>query len=149
MYSRILVPIDGSATSDRGLTEAIKLAQDQKARLRVLHVVDEPFFIYDMAGYRSDIKDAMREGGADLVARAEAAAAAQGVEVETEVVDAGSQAVADRILADAKEWEADLIVMGTHGRRGFATRVLGSDAQAVLHGFAAPVLLVKARGAPG
>ena len=91
----------------------------------------------------------MREGGADLVARGKAAAVAQGVEVETDVVDAGSQAVADRILADAKEGQADLIVMGTHGRRGFATRVLGSDAQAVLHGFAAPVLLVKARGAPG
>ena len=145
MYSRILVPIDGSTTSDCGLTEAIKLAKDQKARLRVLHVVDEPFFMYDMAGYRGDIKDAMKEGGAHLVARAKAAAVAQGLEVETDVIDAGSLPVADRILDDAKDWDADLIVMGTHGRRGFATRLLGSDAQAVLHGFAAPVLLVKAR----
>lgn len=149
MYSRILVPIDGSATSDCGLTEAIKLAKDQKARLRVLHVVDEPFFIYDMAGYRTDIKGAMKEGGAHLVTCAMAAAVAQGVEAETDVVDAGTQPVAERILEDAKEWGADLIVMGTHGRRGFATRLLGSDALAVLRGFAAPVLLVKARGASG
>ena len=149
MYSRILVPIDGSATSDCGLAEAIKLAKDQKARLRVLHVLDEPFFIYDMAGYRPDIKTAMKEGGAHLVACARAAAVAQGVDAETDVIDAGTQPVAERILEDAKEWDADLIVMGTHGRRGFATRLLGSDALAVLRGFAAPVLLVKARGAPG
>ncbi len=149
MYSRILVPIDGSATSDCGLTEAINLAKDQKARLRVLHVVDEPFFIYDMAGYGTDIKAAMKEGGAHLVACAKAAALAQGVDAETDVIDAGTLPVADRILDDAKEWDADLIVMGTHGRRGFATRLLGSDAQAVLRGFAAPVLLVKARGAAG
>lgn len=147
MYARILVPIDGSATSDRGLMEAINLAKDQKARLRVLHVIDEPFFIYDMAGYGTDIKGAMREGGAHLVACALAAAVAQGVDAETDVVDAGTQPVAARILEDAKEWGADLIVMGTHGRRGFATRLLGSDAHGVLRGFAAPVLLVKARGA--
>jgi nucleotide-binding universal stress UspA family protein len=50
------------------------------------------------------------------------------------------------ILKEARDWRADLIVMGTHGRRGFGHLVLGSDAEAVLHDAPVPVLLI--RGAP-
>jgi len=146
MYDRILVPIDGSPTSNRGLAEAINLAKDQKAKLRLLHVVDESFLMFDMygTGYWGEVIRTLREGGEQLVAQARNLATGQGVEVESGMVDTMSQRVADKILHDAREWRADLIVMGTHGRRGFTHLVLGSDAEAVLHGTTVPVLLVKA-----
>jgi nucleotide-binding universal stress UspA family protein len=150
MYGRILVPIDGSPTSSRGLAEAIKLAKDQKARLKLLHVVDESFLMYDMYGtaYWGEVIRTLREGGEQLVAQARNLAMGQGVEVESGMVDTMSLRVADKILQEAREWQADLIVMGTHGRRGFTHLVLGSDAEAVLHGTPVPVLLIKAEPAP-
>jgi nucleotide-binding universal stress UspA family protein len=146
MYARILVPIDGSATSNRGLTEAINLAKDQKAKLRLLHVIDQSFLMFDAYGMMSwdNVTRQLREGGETLLAEARSLAARSGVEVEGAVVESLQQRVADKILADAQEWRPDLIVMGTHGRRGFGHLVLGSDAEAVLHGASVPVLLIKA-----
>jgi hypothetical protein len=60
------------------------------------------------------------------------------------MVETLQQRVADKILNEAREWRADIIVMGTHGRRGFGHLVLGSDAEAVLHDAPVPVLLIKA-----
>ncbi len=51
---------------------------------------------------------------------------------------------ADFILAQAKEWKADLIVMGTHGRRGLMRLALGSNADLVVRGAAVPVMLIRA-----
>lgn len=146
MYTRILAPIDGSPTSARGLMEAIKVAKDQKAKLRLLHVVDASFLSFDVygAGYWGEVIQSLREGGQQLIAQAKAQAAGQGVEVETTMVETLNQRAADKILEDAREWRADLIVMGTHGRRGFAHVALGSDAEAVLHGATVPVLMIKA-----
>jgi nucleotide-binding universal stress UspA family protein len=79
-----------------------------------------------------------------LLAEAKDLAARNGVEVEGAMVETQQQRVADRILEQAREWHADIIVMGTHGRRGFRHLVLGSDAEAVVHDAPVPVLLVKA-----
>ena len=146
MYARILVPIDGSPTSSRGLAEATNLAKDQKAKLRLLHVVDESFLMFDMygTGYWGEVIRTLRQGGEQLIAQARNLISGQGVEVESAMVETTSQRVADKILEEAREWGADLIVMGTHGRRGFTHLMLGSDAEAVLHGTTVPVLLVKA-----
>lgn len=129
MYQRILAPIDGSPTSIRGLMEAVKLAKNQQGKLRLLHVVPEAYLMLDAAS---------------LIAEAKTSAIGQGVEVEGAVVQSTDQSVGDKILSDAREWQADIIVMGTHGRRGFAHLVLGSDAEAVVQGATVPVLLVKA-----
>jgi nucleotide-binding universal stress UspA family protein len=129
MYKRILAPIDGSPTSMRGLMEAVKLAKNQKAKLRLLHVVPEAYLMLDAGS---------------LIVEAKMAATGQGVEVEGAVVENMDQSVGDKILSEAREWQADIIVMGTHGRRGFSHLVLGSDAEAVVHGATVPVLLVKA-----
>ncbi len=149
MYARILAPIDGSPTSRRGLVEAVNLAKEQRAKLRLFHVVDESFLLYDMyaTGYGGEVIRGLREAGEEIIAHARTLADGQGVEVESGMVETMSQRVADRILNDAREWRADLIVMGTHGRRGFMHLALGSDAEAVLHGATVPVLLVKAAAA--
>jgi nucleotide-binding universal stress UspA family protein len=145
MYTHILAPIDGSPTSERGLREAIGLAKDQKARLRLLHVVDKSLLMLDTTGMVdwADVIQSLREDGEQLVSRAKTLAAAHGIEAEGVVVETLGQRVADRILSEARDWQADLIVMGTHGRRGFRHLVLGSDAEAVLHDAPAPVLLVR------
>ena len=146
MYARILAPIDGSSTSNRGLMEAINLAKDQKAKVRLLHVVDESFLVFDTYGMLSwnSVTQALREGGERLLAEAKSLAARSGVDVEGAMVETLQQRVADKILNEAREWRADLIVMGTHGRRGFGHLVLGSDAETVLHDAPVPVLLIKA-----
>ena len=143
MYTRILVPIDGSPTSNRGLAEAIRLAKDQKAMLRLLHVIDESFLMFG-AGYGVDVINSLRESGNRLVDEARTRAREEGVEAEGTVVETLSRRVADKILEDARAWRSDLIVMGTHGLRGFLHLAVGSDAEAVLHGAACPVLLIRA-----
>ena len=81
MYGRILVPVDGSPTSNRGLTEAINLAKDQKAKLRLLHAIDESFLVYDAYGMVSwdSVTRSLREGGEKLMAEAKSLAARNGI----------------------------------------------------------------------
>lgn len=149
MYERILVPVDGSPISNRGLMEAINLAKNQKAKVRLLHVIDESFLVYDSysvaSGGASLLQD-FRERGEKVLLEAKRLAVRSGVDAESTMVETLQQRVANMILKEARDWRADIIVMGTHGRRGFGHLVLGSDAEAVLHGAPVPVLLV--RGVP-
>ena len=147
MYQRILVPFDGSDTSTRGLDEAIGLAQLTHGRLRVFHAIDEMSFALAMdayAGYRGDWLDTLREQGATMLAAAKAKAEAAGVQVETVLLDGFNTRVADLVAREATTWHADLIVVGTHGRRGIGRLVLGSAAEHILRIAPVPVLLVRA-----
>jgi nucleotide-binding universal stress UspA family protein len=149
VYRRILVPVDGSAASGAGLEEAIRLAKGQRARLRLVHVVNEyvAYQGFDLTGaagyYVGDLIDALRESGRKLVEKAAARARKRGIKVETAIFDSVAGRVADLIIAEADRWRADLIVMGTHGRRGVNRLVLGSDAEIVVRTAPVPVLLVK------
>lgn len=152
MYRRIVVPIDGSAASSTGLTHALGLAKEQQARVRVLHVVDDRVLLPVMGPYGAppnlgDVLDTMREEGKAALEGAAALAARKGVKADTALVEGRGRAVSDVILEEVKRSRADLIVMGTHGRRGFDRLLLGSDAERVLRDSAVPVLLV--RGAKG
>jgi nucleotide-binding universal stress UspA family protein len=150
MFRRILVPIDGSPTSNRGLDEAIDLASDQKATICVMHVVDELVvttgadgMVYMPSNYLDDFLKALRARGKKLLARAEAKVRKRGIEVEAVLLETVGRRVADLIVKQAKKWGADVIVLGTHGRRGLARVVMGSDAEMVLRETALPVLLVR------
>lgn len=149
MYRRVLVPLDGSATSARGLREATGLAKAQGARLRLLHVIDERFLVSATAaeGYMPDITRLMaslRVEGRKALDEAAKAALRQGVKVDTSLVESRGATVSDVILHEARKWRADLIVMGTHGRRGINRMLLGSDAERVLRSAPVPLLLVRA-----
>lgn len=146
MYKRILVPIDGSDASRSGLREAIQLAKALGASLRLVHGVNEMFVMgTDYTGmYVDDFLSSLREGGRDLLEKAQLEARNAGLEAETQLIEALGHSAADLILDQAREWGADLIVMGTHGRRGIRRVVLGSDAEQVLREAPIPVLLVKA-----
>ena len=146
MYSRILVPLDGSPTSARGLEEAIALASRLGSTLHLLNVVDARLLISEMGLYAppSQLLDDWREAGEKLVADARAKAQAKGLVADGKVLCDPGLRVCDLILREARDSGAGLIVMGTHGRRGFSRLTLGSDAELVLRESPVPVLLVRA-----
>jgi nucleotide-binding universal stress UspA family protein len=148
MYKRILVPVDGSHTSTRGLQEAVGLAKDQHATMRLMHVVDEWGVTQnlDVMGGAGDILDALEESGKKALRNAKTLTDRHGIKAETAIYRNLSGRVADFIVREARKWRADLIVMGTHGRRGFSHVLLGSDAEAVVKLSPVPVMLV--RGVP-
>jgi len=149
MFKRILTPIDGSETSRRGLRAAIGLAKAQRARLAILHVVDAmPVFasLEGVSAYDPGILEALRDAGKKVLAGAAAEARKRGVKAKTVLADNLAGRVADVIVRQAKKSRADLIVIGTHGRRGLTRMVMGSDAELVVRSAPAPVLLVRAPG---
>lgn len=145
MYNRILVPVDGSHPSKRGLTEAIRLAKHHEARLRLIHVVD--VFIVapplESGPYVDDIQKTFREDGRRLLNRAEALARKHGLTVDSVMFEIVGGRAAEIIVTQAKKWRADIIVIGTHGRRGVRRLVMGSDAEEVVRTSPVPVLLVR------
>jgi nucleotide-binding universal stress UspA family protein len=145
MYRKILVPLDGSATADRGFEEAVGLARATKASLLLLNVAESFPIAAEMASATTwqQVSDGLRQHGQDLVDRAHQTATDHGVPCEVSVVDSGTGRVADAIVAMARDAGCDLIVMGTHGRRGFGHLMIGSDAERVARESPVPVLLVR------
>lgn len=147
MYQRILVPIDGSSTSSRGLDEAIQIARLTGGRLRLLHVIDELSFALTMdayAGYAGRWIEELRADATTLLQAGQAKADEAGVAADTVLLDRVKGAVYDQIVAEAEAWKAELIVIGTHGRRGIGRWVMGSSAEHILRLSPVPVLLVRA-----
>jgi nucleotide-binding universal stress UspA family protein len=146
MYQKILVPVDGSATSDLGLNEATKLAKLTGARVRLLHVVDVLSLAIageGMVGTAGDVLAAVRESGRTILQRGEASVQAAALDVDTVLLENTAGRVAEIVADEAASWGADLIVLGTHGRRGVGRLILGSDAEQVLRLAPVPVLLVR------
>ena len=147
MYQRILVPVDGSATSSRGMSEAVDLARRLGARLRLIHVVDELSLAGAMDAYSEHGGDwlaILREGGSQVLGQALQAAKEAGVEAESCMFSSPAGTVSAFILDEARRWQADLIVLGTHARRGPKRWLLGSTAEAIVRQATMPVLLVHA-----
>jgi len=146
MYERILVPVDGSETSKRGLREACRLAKEQGAILRCLFVIDEHYLTANYMGFMHlpDLIDKLRENGKEILDEASEQGRKSGVQVESIMRESAERRVSFLILDEAKTWAADLIVMGTHGRRGLSHLALGSDAESVVRNSPVPVLLVRA-----
>lgn len=144
MYPRILVAIDGSEASTRALDEAVELARNLHSRLRLLHVVNEHVLDVTYGGgtYPGGLVEFVREQGERIVRDALATVQTRGVDAETVVLESIGGPAADLIVEQARQWPAELIVMGTHGRRGLWHLVLGSDAESVVRRAPAPVLLV-------
>ena len=147
MYSRILVPVDGSNCSLKGLVEALKLATALRAKIKLVHVVNELISEPALAPseYHDRLIEDMRRGGGETLAEAQAIARQHDVDVQTELLETIGGRASDCIVDAAKEWRADLIVMGTHGRRGMSRLTIGSDAELVVRSTPVPVLLVRER----
>ncbi|MBU1361678.1 MAG: universal stress protein [Gammaproteobacteria bacterium] len=147
MYQRILVPFDGSPTSRRGLDEALRLAKLCGGSVRLVHVIDELKYVTGFetfAAYNADLLPLMQEAGEQILQAGRDAAVAARVEVETLLFTSAVGRVCDIVVEQARTWKADLIVLGTHGRRGVGRWLLGSDAEQILRLAPVPVLLVRA-----
>ncbi len=145
MYQRIMVAVDGSATAERGLQEAIGFARDQKAKLAIVHVVDI-VVVFGAGQFPGTYIAATRELANDIIERARETARAAGIEAEIlspEIVTSGYH-VGDTIANVAREWHADLLVVGTHGRRGVSRMLIGSVAERIARMAPCPLLLVRA-----
>ncbi|MHB1947901.1 MAG: universal stress protein [Gammaproteobacteria bacterium] len=146
MYKQILVAVDGSDTANLAFQEAIKLAKEQQATVRLIYVADEYFnttgeTLIDYEQYEK----AIREQGQLILNKLEGLAYKAGVKVESkliEIVDY-SPRISDKIVEESISWKADLIVIGTHGRRGFSRFILGSVAEGVIRTATIPVLLIR------
>jgi nucleotide-binding universal stress UspA family protein len=148
MYKKILVPVDGSATSKRGLEEAMRIATDSGGTIRLVHVVDELVMVDpEVPIYYQAMIESLRESGKATLAKSEAAVKAQGIPVQALLLETMGMRAADLIVEQATDWPADLIVMGTHGRRGLRRVVLGSDAELVIRQTTVPVMLLRSESA--
>jgi nucleotide-binding universal stress UspA family protein len=146
MYQRILAAVDGSSTSDRALQEALRLTKDQQATLHIVHVVDMVPLIWDVEFMDIEtIQRALRQAGRTIIDRARETAKSAGIEADAQLAEIGApgQHVAGRIVEAAKTWPADLLVIGTHGRRGLDHLLLGSIAEGVARLAPMPVLFVR------
>lgn len=144
MYKKILVAVDGSASSSLALLEAIKLAKSMSSTLRLVHVVDEFVAEAAVAGvYYQALVDALRAVGRKTLEDAETTVRQHALEPQRVLVETLGHRVARSIVDQAQQWGADLIVAGTHGRRGISRLVLGSDAELILRTSPVPVLLIR------
>jgi len=146
MYKRILVAVDGSGTSDRAFREALRLAKEEpQGRLRIVHAVDAVTVNIETPYAWDEYHDALRRTGQAVLDAAQARAKKAGVAADCRLVEVEKygQRVVDAIVDEARRWRADLLVIGTHGRRGVSHLLLGSVAEGVVRLAPAPVLLVR------
>ena len=149
MYGRILVAVDGSETSNLALAEALALAKVHKSALRIVHVVDAAqLFVSDNYFAQLDkLESALLDAGKSILAEAQATCEKAGLRAEARLAEIQTMnlRVADMVVEEAKAWPADLIVLGTHGRRGLSRLFLGSVAEGVVRAATLPVLLIRGK----
>ncbi len=144
MYQHILVPVDGSTTSDRALQESLKLARQQSAQLELVHVVED-IHLLDSDSYinYAELQETIRSNGNKILAHAQMVVQLAGMAADVKLLEANGERTANVIIAEAKRWPADLIVIGTHGRSGFSRLLFGSVAEGVVRIAQTPVLLIR------
>lgn len=149
MYTRIVIGIDGSDIATKALRHALVLAKDLGARLFVVTSTEPSVLIapgaeiiaIDTGSIVAELEDAKAKVAQATLADAAALAEASGQTIEK--LHVPSSVPADAILLTAERQGADLIVMGSHGRRGLGRLLLGSQAAEVLSRSSLPVLVVK------
>lgn len=149
MYTRIVVGIDGSELATKALRHALALARESGARLfavtstepSVLIAPGAEMMAIDTGEIIAELEKAKATSAEATLAAADVLAKAEGVTLEK--VHVASSIAADAILKTADHQGANLIVMGSHGRRGLGRLLLGSQAAEVLARATVPVLVVK------
>ena len=153
MYRRILVAVDGSATSNKAVSTALEMASYSSGRsvIRLIHVLDEMAYFVGLdpyAGQSYSVIGVMREAGEKILADGLAIIQSAGVQADTVLVDQLGAHLAETVAAEVKAWEASLVVVGTHGRRGVGRMLLGSGAEQIIRLATCPVLVVRSAETP-
>ena len=144
MFKSILVPVDGSTISNQVIEKAAAMARAFESKVTVVCVID----IYAFAGLgmdaaygQAEYMTAATNEASMAVAQAKQFFDAAGISVRTSIVE--GQVVYKTILEAAESVDADLIVMGSHGRKGLEKLVLGSVAAQILSHAHLPVMIVR------
>ena len=146
MFTKLLVPIDGSRTSLLALTQASSLSKLTGASIELLHVVNALEYsngFESPRAYIEKVRPYFLKVGNTLLDRSRSQLEAQGVIVTTVLLEADGKRVSELIADHATTSLADLIILGTHGRRGVQHLLLGSDAEQVARIAPVPVMLVR------
>jgi nucleotide-binding universal stress UspA family protein len=145
VYDRILMPTDGSACARRAREEGLELAKRLGATVTFLHVVENPlvagYAAPEALPYSAQLYQDLKKAANDILEEALARAEAAGVDAQTSLVE-------DRRPTDAiRDAEAghDLVIMGTHGRRGLDRFMFGSVTEGALRGATKPYLIIRAQ----
>lgn len=144
-YQHIIVPVDGSKISYSAVKKAAEIAKAFGSKLSLISLVaEDPFtdadFYYSSAIMKEYFVQA-HENAKKALSEAKTIAQEQGVDAEAEIFE--GPVSAKSVAKASLEKNADLIVMGSHGRKGFQKILLGSFAQDVLSNTELPVLIVK------
>lgn len=146
MYRNIMLAVDGSSSSKRAIEEAVRIASLARASVHAVYVVDKSA-LFNYGGYYDPqaLLEALRSDGRDSLGQVQAALGAAGVAGEEEMIETESMAddVAACLQRYAERRGVDLVVMGTHGRRGVPRLVLGSVSERFLRFSTCPVMLVR------
>lgn len=146
MFHKIIVPVDGSDASNKALQAALQLARESAGRVRLLHVIEEMAYLGGagaFGGYTGDLLGIMRDAGAKVLEDAVAQAREQGVAIESQLYDKFGERLSEVVANAAQTWGADLVVVGTHGRRGMGRMLLGSGAEQIIRSAPVPVLVIR------
>ncbi|MCG9024427.1 universal stress protein [Laribacter hongkongensis] len=147
MYKRLYVPIDDSSTSKRALDEAVRFLKGSDAVLKVVHVIDLAQYGWGGAEFldATELQKNIKEAGENVLKGAIEWLGEQGVTCETALLESWGDKIAEVLVEDADKWNADLIVMGTHGWGEFMNLIMGSVAEGVLRKSDVPVMLLRYR----
>ncbi len=145
MFAHILIATDGSELSERAVTQGLTLAKVHGAKVTAVHVT-EPWTAavageWALAFPEEEYEETAAANAKAILARVETEARRIGVPCET--VHIRDQFAAEGIVEAANARKCDLIVMASHGRRGFARFLLGSQALRVLTHSSVPVLVYR------
>ena len=147
MYRHLLVPTDGSKLSNKAIAEAIELAKPLNATITFLHATPamaRPIYAdgvsIDMVS-RKEYTQRAKADAAKVLEKASAKAKSAGI--DSDVVHVTTDAPWESIIAVARKAKVDAIVMASHGRRGIASLLLGSETTKVLTHSTLPVLVVR------
>jgi len=148
MYKRIMVALDQSFMTGRVLETAIELAKSTGARIAVCHAIDETILSQREVAMMlpnsvGKTEARLRLGAEGFLGKAAETVRAAGVEVEIKVVESEQKHVSDMLIDAAAEWHADLLVVGTHGRRGIERYFVGSVAERLVRKGRRSLLLVR------
>ncbi|CEG59008.1 universal stress protein [Legionella fallonii] len=147
-YKNILVALDDSEITDLVLQEVLKFKEHQNSNIRLIHIIDATLIYHGGPGfdYLTVINACLKEGQKLLDRAKETICHHMKINVDQKVVELKpfQGRIAEAIVKEAQEWPADLLVMGTHGRRGFSHLLLGSVAENTIRLATMPMLLVPA-----
>lgn len=145
-YKKIMVAVDGSKTTDLVLKEALYFSTSLNAHLCIVHVVDV-YPIYNLGIDFDRCREIVINDGMAMLETIKEKMANQSVVIETKLVELidGEMRISEKLIETIKTYKSDLLILGTHGRRGFNRLILGSVAEETVRISPIPILLVPSK----